>query len=64
MEIYFEDSWYREKEYLTLSPNEEKVVRELKSALLDRDFEKARQMFIEMDLQWDLNELDRIVSYR
>ena len=26
--------------------------------------EKAREMFEEMDLQWDIDELDRIVSYR
>jgi hypothetical protein len=26
--------------------------------------EKARELFEEMDLQWDLDELDRIVAYK
>jgi hypothetical protein len=38
--------------------------RELNGVPASEYLEMAREMFEEMDLQWDLDELDRIVSYR
>jgi hypothetical protein len=43
---------------------EKSKYRELNSIKAEKYLEKAREMFEEMDLQWDLDELDRIVSYR
>jgi len=38
--------------------------KELNGITAEKYLEMAREMFEEMDLQWDLDELDRIVSYR
>ncbi|MEN8250928.1 MAG: adenylate/guanylate cyclase domain-containing protein [Bacteroidota bacterium] len=38
--------------------------RELDGIKAEEYLEKAKEMFEEMDLQWDLDELDRIVTYR
>jgi hypothetical protein len=43
---------------------EKSKYNELNGVTAEQYLEKAREMFIEMDLQWDLDELDRIVSYR
>ena len=38
--------------------------KELNGLRAEEYLEKARKMFQEMDLQWDLDELDRIVAYK
>jgi len=38
--------------------------KELNGIKANEFLEKAREMFTEMDLPWDLNELDRIIAYR
>ena len=38
--------------------------KELNGVSAKEYLEKARNMFKEMDLQWDLDELDRIVAYK
>jgi tetratricopeptide (TPR) repeat protein/type II secretory pathway predicted ATPase ExeA len=38
--------------------------KEINGISAEQYLEKAREMFEEMNLQWDLDELDRIVSYR
>ena len=43
---------------------EKSKYNELNGITAEQYLEKARKMFIEMDLQRDLDELDRIVSYR
>ena len=37
--------------------------KELNGIKAEGYLEKARSMFEDMDLQWDLNELDKIVQY-
>jgi tetratricopeptide (TPR) repeat protein len=37
---------------------------EVNGITAEQYLERAREMFIEMDLQWDLDQLDRVVSYR
>jgi len=43
MNIYYEDSWNREKDFSALEPKEEKLLNELRSALHRRDFESAKK---------------------
>ena len=38
--------------------------KELNGITAEQYLEKAREMFEEMNLQWDLDALDRIISYR
>jgi len=37
---------------------------ELKGEKAEEFFEMARTIFKELDLQWDLDDLDRIIAYR
>ena len=37
---------------------------EMKGKKVEEFFEMARTIFKELDLQWDLDDLDRIVAYR
>jgi len=43
---------------------EKSKYKELNGITAEKYLEMAREMFEEMDLQWDLDELDRIVSHR
>ena len=43
-----------------LEPNSK--YKELNGITAEEYLEKARTMFVEMDLQWDLDELDKIVA--
>ena len=44
MDIYYEDQWYADKE---LAPKEERIVKELREAITNRDFSKARTTLLE-----------------
>ena len=43
---------------------EKSEYKELNGIRVKEYLEMAREMFEEMDLQWDLDDLDRVVSYR
>jgi hypothetical protein len=43
-----------------LEPNSK--YKELNGITADEYLEKARTLFVEMDLQWDLDELDKLMA--